>query len=555
MESRNPLSRMIEELEQRKMFVSNIPATPAGGASTDTCKINRNPEWKVKKRALMAEKGLYRRHSTDHPLLRDFAIYLSKDLNNENYKQEVENVARVLFYMDPAQPSLQFVRDREKTKEYIRQLSEAQLTKQTQVNYLKSLKRFLHYHTVSTNLLFNDPDLHSHAKHYMEFIGALQTQLSKGVSKEVVAKRERIIRGDMKTTPHDCWAVLRAAKTDFLAVMGKIFESASTSHVQLETLERLLVLYYLEAIVVLRHLQRPGVVEHMTVEEWKNRTQVGGGHVSIAVKEHKMARQQVASFVLSPEEETWFISYFDVVRDQLRTSKRAKYNAAANKVAENPQDRYFLSSSGMPVYNCSNDIARLHQKYKVPLVTSQVARRVFETAAKALTDVDKSLVADYLTHSTATAEKHYRMKRGASLLRGSEIIRLLGAELGGDSGKDAANTSEMASNPVTAPVTANVQTDFQAVWDKFAEKHPVTLDGVVPSLLERRAASEEHKRKLYERWLKYQMKLRLRHVISHFRRRLPSDSRVAAWIASRGWKSNMPRVASVLEGWKPSSSL
>lgn len=51
------------------------------------------------------------------------------------------------------------------------------------------MDRFLHYHTVSTNLLFNDPDLHSHAKHYMEFIGALQTQLSKGVSKEVVAKR------------------------------------------------------------------------------------------------------------------------------------------------------------------------------------------------------------------------------------------------------------------------------------------------------------------------------------------------------------------------------
>lgn len=74
----------------------------------------------------------------------------------------------------------------------------------------------------------------------------------------------------------------------------------------------------------------------------------------------------------------------------------------------------------------------------------------------------------------------------------------------------------MASNPVTAPVTANVQTDFQAVWDKFAEKHPVTLDGVVPSLLERRAASEEHKRKLYERWLKYQMKLRLRHVICNY---------------------------------------
>ena len=40
----------------------------------------------------------------------------------------------------------------------------------------------------------------------------------------------------------------------------------------------------------------------------------------------------------------------------------------------------------------------------MPKVTSQMARRAFETATKNTTDTEKSMVADYLTHSSATAE-------------------------------------------------------------------------------------------------------------------------------------------------------
>ncbi|XP_034048782.1 uncharacterized protein LOC117529976 [Thalassophryne amazonica] len=576
-ESRDPLGRLIEELQRRKMVVSDMPAaespatqdpTAQAGPSTavetgqsstpedtseaasessgETFQCSRTPAWKVNKRALMAEMGLYQKHSADHRLLRDFGAYLLKDLANENYKQEVDNVARFLFYMDPARPSLLFVRDRERTKEYLRKLAEAQLAKQTQVNYLKSLKRFLTYHTVCTNLLFDDRELHTDAKHFIEYIGALGTQLSKGISKEVVAKRDRLFRSDRGMTPQDCWAVLRAAKPDFLAVIAKIFEAAPCYAIQLETSECLLVLYYLEAVVILKHLQRPGVVEHMTVEEWKNRIQVERGHTAIAVKEHKTAAQQVASFVLSPEEETWFMYYFDVVRDAMKSSKRYRMGPDAEKVEENPQERFFLSTAGMPVYNASNDLARLHKKYNVPVVTSQLARRVFETAAKKLTDVDKSLVADYLTHSTATAEKHYRMKQGASLMKGSQLISALGSDLSGESGDDAAGTSGKSQH---------IQMDFQVIWDKFVEEFPVTVDGTVPSLSSRCAASVDHQRKIYERWLKSQMKLRVQHVISHFDRRLPSRSRVAAWIDSQGWRSNVPVADYVLEAWKPSSSI
>lgn len=60
----------------------------------------------------------------------------------------------------------------------------------------------------------------------------------------------------------DCSAVVKAAEKDFLEVMAKLSEDGSDA---LNPSEKILVVYYLEAILVLVHLQRPGVVENMTV--------------------------------------------------------------------------------------------------------------------------------------------------------------------------------------------------------------------------------------------------------------------------------------------------
>ncbi|KAG7235921.1 hypothetical protein INR49_001883, partial [Caranx melampygus] len=307
-------------------------------------------------------------------------------------------------------------------------------------------QRFLKYHTVNTNLLFTDPDLHSHAKHYLEYITVLQMQLSKGVSKEIVAKHDKILRGDRSTTTADCWAVLRAAKNDFLGIIGKIFESAPTQH---------------PAGVF---QVPPGPI-------------LPGGHCSAEAPS-----------------EAWCGGAHDL-RDQLKNTKRFKKTPEGDKVEENPQERY-----------------------SVPQVTSQVARWVFET-------MEKSLVADYLTHSTATAEKHYRMKKGASLLKGYKIILALGAEASGESSEETAKTMQ----------PHNPQLDFQAIWDNFQQDHPVTVDGTVPGLATRNEASKEHQRKLYERWMKSQLKLRCS--------------------MSSGWKTNIPSVSSVLNERKPTGSL
>ena len=63
-------------------------------------------------------------------------------------------------------------------------------------------------------------------------------------------------------TPYDCLAVLRAARKDFMAVIGKVFVDKSAT---LELTECSFVVYYLQAVVILKHLQRPGEVERMTV--------------------------------------------------------------------------------------------------------------------------------------------------------------------------------------------------------------------------------------------------------------------------------------------------
>ena len=68
--------------------------------------------------------------------------------------------------------------------------------------------------------------------------------------------------GKHQLTLNNCLAVLEKAKKEFLAVTDKLSDRSSDT---LESGDHILVLYYLKAIIILKHLQRPGVVEHMTV--------------------------------------------------------------------------------------------------------------------------------------------------------------------------------------------------------------------------------------------------------------------------------------------------
>ncbi|KAF4081034.1 hypothetical protein AMELA_G00156170 [Ameiurus melas] len=314
-------------------------------------------------------------------------------------------------------------------------------------------------------------------------------------------------------------------------------------------------MYYLQALVILKHLQRPGVVSHMTVPEWLNKKQTTSGYTVVGVKEHKTSAQQVATFALSQDEDTWFELYYTCVRPQLQSCIKKRNR----EVMDGTEERFFISSESGRIHNPSNDLQRLHIKYGIkPWVTSQRARRVFETATKSLTETEKSLVADYLTHSTATAEKHYQMKQADNVVRASQLLDLLAGQLStdpsdGESSRAARSIARGAAQQKAE--TTDLQMDFEAAYNRLVERRPVTLEGEVPDKALRADISPSFQRRLYERWVKAQMQLRKLHIHSRFGPRLPSEEKVGKWISDQGWVSNIPSAAKFVAEWKPHGSV
>ncbi|XP_071977061.1 uncharacterized protein [Engystomops pustulosus] len=350
--------------------------------------------WTSDVRLRMKAAGLYRRHSLDHPILKGFASYLADTLNVTNYSQEVEDVSRFLFFMNPKAVNLEFVKDVQKANAFFTKLRELNLANQTVFNYLKHVRRFMTYQLRATNLFSEHPRLYKSCEFFKDVTEDIQKRLSKGISKEVVSKRYQALITTTKS-PDDCRRLLSVAKPSFLQSIGAVQAGSCDMSSQLD------IIYYLETLLVLKHLQRPGVVANMTVSEWRDRishTYRGEELVIIGVKTHKTATQQVATFVLNKEEEKWFECYFEKVRPKLILRKSTN-------------DSFFVSTSGKAIHNVSNDIRRYHQKFELPSITSQLVRRVCETwTMPNYSDSEKCLFAKYLAHTNLTAERNYREK-------------------------------------------------------------------------------------------------------------------------------------------------
>ncbi|KAL7886900.1 hypothetical protein AOLI_G00046210 [Acnodon oligacanthus] len=354
-----------------------------------------------------SKSGLYGKHSIDHPLQMSIAKYL-----------QVENVGRFMYYMDPKRPSLLFVRQHEKTREYSNKLSEAGLCKQMVQFYVKSVKSSMLGAPASALKTV----LHKDSNNYVLFLSNLQASASKQV---------------------------------------------------------------------IEWVQRKRVPEH-------------GGHVVVGVKEHNICNTGGHLYSLPGGGDgkilDWFDLYFTEVRPVMLGEKRKHMEDETDESEER-----FISSTGSSIYNASNDLERLHRKYQMPKVTSQMARRSFETATKKMTDTEKSMVADYFTHSSATAENVVT----ASLL----LKRLL-------SGLDSSEERGVCTGSGCS------QLEDQAPHHLLVKSYTLMVDGAAPKRSVRASLTGVHERCCYDRWCSYQLQLHMQHVLEHFGRRLPSEDRV-----------------------------
>ncbi|OCT75034.1 hypothetical protein XELAEV_18034021mg [Xenopus laevis] len=449
----------------------------------------------------MREAGLYNRFPLNAPLLKAFTNFLTRSFGVTRYKQEVENVSRFLYFMNPQDANLTFVKNLQRTEFFTRQ--QEIVTHQTAFSYLKHVRRFVNFEIDNTNLLSTDPLLYSACKKFIKATNAHQKRFSKGISREVVQKRYSSLSGTVKS-PEEFGKLLSVSKDSFLKALDAAKKHETDDNVKFE------VLNYLEALLVLKHLQRPGVVK-----EWKSRVHhkyiSGNTQIQlsiIGVTEHKTATQQ------------WFSKYYNYIRPRL-----VRQNS--------PTDLFFLSSTGKKLHNVSNDLWRFHRRYNLPNVSSQEVRRVCETFS----------VSHY-----SDSERHLFAKS---------------VEAPAEDGEPPTTSLESEHNPLDHQ-QEEVQTEephtsrsFQNIEAGLSREEafgvitkdifPLRIDCDPPDLKLWRSLSQDHWLYLSDRWRKIQNTMRRDYAAEHFQTREHNEAQIKRFFRLKQWNVNLPRIPEILK--------
>ncbi|XP_063780799.1 uncharacterized protein LOC135057149 [Pseudophryne corroboree] len=334
--------------------------------------------------------------------------------------------------------------------------------------------------------------------------------------------------------PQDCRQLLEVAKSDFMNCIKKadICERLSAK-------DKVCILHYLEALLILKHLQRPGVVANMTVEEWHERVHhtftsegVSEIRVVVGVKQHKTATHQVATFALTEEEEKWFKTFFDVVRPLLVKG-------------DQPQKTFFISTKGEQIYNVTNDLRQLHEKYKLLNITSQMVRRTCETWTLAeYSDVQKSLFTKYLAHTNLTADRHYREKTLHNICLGSKLVTQLGSM---SKPMEAQESTSRDGLQDSDSIESHKRNYFQNLLKEF----PVNIKQSRPKKVDCKRISPLYWHHCRKEWTAKRNKKRVKHIIRAFPARRPKTVQLKKYIREKKWKCSELEIKQIAEAWKP----
>ncbi|XP_029965743.1 uncharacterized protein LOC115401590 isoform X2 [Salarias fasciatus] len=434
-----------------------------GSGSDDPTWQQATPNFSTSVRVRMQEENLYAKFPPETTELKKFKNHLVSVLETPNYQQEVDNVSRVLRYLQPTgdQVSLDFLDSTAPVGDFFAALKRVGQTAATRFNYIKSLVKFIRYLQLEHG--GTDPAFFHKCTNFMDFLSVLRKSISETHSKD--RKRHEYFVG-AKTGVHECQKVLRVAKKDALGVYERLLRSEPVSEE-----EKTRYKYYCEAVLLLGHFQRPGAVEGLTVTEWLAK-QDCGGRVVVAVKSHKTANRPLALFALTQEEAALIQQYFLCVRPDY-------IKAEADDEDEDEDEahhRLFLSTNGKPVRSATTDLQRLHQHYELPSVSSQEVRRAVETAANStFSDEQKTGLAYYLARMDKAPNEHHHTWEPGRIVETANLVRLL------------TNGSDDSDHQPQAGSRRGREASHED-YNKFQELFPVTLDGQPPNKVQRTSA-------------------------------------------------------------------
>ncbi|XP_041834071.1 uncharacterized protein LOC121635075 [Melanotaenia boesemani] len=312
---------------------SPTPASEAeGGSSSDPTWQRSDPEFATSLRVRMQEENLYAKFPPEASLLKKFKHHLESVLQIPNCQHEVDNVSRMLRYMQPTgnEVNLDFLQNTSLVGDYFDALRRVGQSAATRINYLKSMLKFIKFIKLEHGA--SDPDTMNKCTHYMEFLSVLRKPISKTHSRDLCSKRHEYFVGP-KVTVHTFQQLLREAKKDALVTYGRLLSREPVTEEQ-----KMSYRYYCEAILLLGHFQRPGAVDGLTVTEWlqKELQRTGGRGCQVPQEGQQLIDQY----------------YTSVQPDHVKDLEDEDVAA----------DRLFLGRNGKPLSSATNDLRRLHEQ-------------------------------------------------------------------------------------------------------------------------------------------------------------------------------------------------
>ncbi|KAI4800258.1 hypothetical protein KUCAC02_013387 [Chaenocephalus aceratus] len=325
---------------------------------------------------------------------------------------------------------------------------------------------------------------------------------------------------DGMPTVHDCNLVLRSGKKRFLDIYNRM----AISKIVVSPTEKTWYRYYCEAVMMLRHFQRPGAVEGMTVREWVNRKLTDGRYL-IGIKNHKTGATHVATIALTLEEEAWYQGYYECIRPEF---------------VRGECDCFFLSARGTQITSGSSDLLRLHESCGIDhggCTSGQVRRAADTLVASSFTETQKQNVAAYMCRSDLMADTHYRRPGPSTIVATAVLLDTL----------PGFTPERHLPTETDSPGSCMSGKEFS----DFQQTFPVSRDGQPPTKKQRVEAGFPENRVYYDRWRKGQYADRQEHLLSYFTYRKPSGGKIERLISKEGWTSNCPKAQDILDMWTP----
>ncbi|XP_073416803.1 uncharacterized protein [Dendrobates tinctorius] len=501
--------------------------------------------------------GFHNKHNLKSSLLLSFKNYLNGKFSELTIKPMIQIVSRFLYFVNSEEISVDFLKNLRATKEYFISLESLKTSEETVKKHIGHLRSFIRFILSEDYLSGLDEETKNAVGPFKETLKVIENKLNQKLAKG----RKRGLESTPPTMA-DCRKVLTVAKRH----MTDIFTRAQLSK-KLSDKEKTLACYYLQAVLIFKHLRNPSEAKNLMVKEWIEREQLDvDGQVVTVVKTKKNL------FILQDEDEQNFRTYFEKIRP---TNQPKDVNMAPE---------FFVSCKGQRIMNSGKDMERFQKKYQQPIISWRMAIIVYKNwAEECLSQVERDQANAYVhfvtrpdivdTSPLATGMLLVATLKGDDQAGTSECTlpkrrRIKGAEDSegqtdeeetegarssiGIKRKEKSNQghsdAEQIDKEETVQQTDNAQKEFH--FNRLIKKYPVGVDNRPPSLATCSRYTKHFAKYCKDKWRRHQYNLRVSNAVDFFRH-FPKEDDLKRYLNKQHWTTNLPGLDDVQRGWKP----